>query len=143
MVRNSWYKEEHKDDPFYPEYLGIVTQYVAEVNFPNVSKAVKDYQNRHTTMEKLSGKKFKYRQTTLEECSAITGSEFNGVTPFNWGPEPSTGRPIKIILSEELLKNRPQRFYLGGGDQDTKIGISIDDFKRYHGHNLIITSIAK
>ena len=101
---------------------------------------MKEFQNKNTkTDTKVSKRAFHYRVAEETESNEITGCEFNGVTPFFWNTEKYG--TIPIVLSDHILKLNPPVFYLGAGEFITKLGISVEDFKKFHGDNLIIGDI--
>lgn len=142
VCRNSWFDEKFASDPTYPEYIGIVVQFIRDVDFPALGKMVKAWQNSNTSGEALSQKKFKYRQTTPEECFEITQCKFNGVTPFGWAND-SRGFPIPIVMSDAICANKPEYLFLGAGEENTKVGLSVADFQKYHGDHFLIANITK
>ena len=88
--------------------------------------------------QKASKKAYHFRVADEQESFDICQCEFNGVTPFGWSDR--YGK-IPMVLSDGLLKLDPPYFYLGAGEEVTKFGISVEDFKKYHGDNLIIGDI--
>ena len=49
---------------------------------------------------------------------------------------------MEIIFPDNLLKMHPQFFWLGGGELELKVGISVGDFKRLFEQRLIIGEIS-
>lgn len=61
-----------------------------------------------------------------------TGYRFNCITPFLMKAN------FKILFPEALTKLHPKYFWVGGGEIELKVGISIEDFKRLYGEQLLI-----
>ena len=140
VMKNKKYREELADDPTYPQFIGVIVQYMTKLHSAKLSDLMKDYQNSRTQSDiKASKKNFHFRVADEQESLDITRCEFNGVTPFEW--DQKTYGNIPIVISENLLNLDPQYFYLGAGEYTTKFGISIEDFRRYHGDNLIFGDI--
>ena len=146
IMRNKAVKQDAENssellnDPTYPLFIGVIIQYVTKLHSGKLSEWMKNYQNNNTkTNIKLSKRAFHYRVADQEESYEISRCEYNGVTPFEFNHE-KYGK-VPIVLSENILKLNPQSIYLGAGEFITKFGISVEDFKKYHGENLIIGDI--
>ena len=139
LLKNTKFNEELSEDQFYPRFVGVIIQYRTKMHSGKLADVMKQYQNDNTSMTKASKKLFHWRLAEESENKEITHCEYNGVTPFEWDHE-IYGR-IPIVLSKNILKLDHQIFYLGAGEFNTKMCISVDDFKKYHGDNLLIGDI--
>ena len=82
---------------------------------------MKEYQNSHSP-HKLSRKCFHFRLADESIAQELTGYGYNATTPFLM----KTNLPI--ILSKSIIELKPQYFWMGGGEVDLKLGISVEEF---------------
>jgi len=72
--------------------------------------------------KKLGKKNFHYRLVPSQKSFELTGYDHNAVTPF------CLKTNLPMILSESITKLDPPCFWMGGGDVDLKVRISVDEF---------------
>jgi prolyl-tRNA editing enzyme YbaK/EbsC (Cys-tRNA(Pro) deacylase) len=121
-MENTGWKEKLGADPFFPRYVCVISQYESKVNAEAVMKTMKNWQNTNTTGEKLSKKKFHFRMAEEEDAIELTGFGYNAIMPF------LTKIPLLVLLSADIAKLSPAYFWLGGGEVDLKLGISVEEF---------------
>ncbi|KAH7827265.1 putative Serine/threonine-protein phosphatase 6 regulatory ankyrin repeat subunit C [Monocercomonoides exilis] len=61
------------------------------------------------------------------ESEQLTGFLHNGVSPFG------TLTSIPVIIDKGIASLKPAFFYFGGGDIDTKLGCSVEEFLQKTG----------
>ena len=49
---------------------------------------------------------------------------------------------LPVLLSEAVAKIEPSFFWMGGGELRLKLGLTVRDFKKYHGEWLLVGDIA-
>lgn len=57
----------------------------------------------------------------------LTGYGYNAITPFLMNTK------LPVILSAAIARLSPRHFWLGGGEIDLKLGISVDEFIQVTG----------
>jgi prolyl-tRNA editing enzyme YbaK/EbsC (Cys-tRNA(Pro) deacylase) len=62
-----------------------------------------------------------------EKAIELTGYGYNAITPF------LMKQKIPIILASDIANLRPAYFWLGGGEVDLKLGISVSEFIQMTG----------
>ena len=101
---------------------------------------MRNYQrDAYKDKEKHIGRKFfKYRLAEESDAYALSGYKYNAITPFFM-----TDNTLKIILSENIVKNLdPAYFWLGGGRVELKMGLSVEEFLGYFGERVIVGNIS-
>ena len=64
------------------------------------------------------------RLASEEDNSRLTGYAHNGVSPFGL-----LDRSIPIVVCKSIVNNvRPSFMWMGGGDKDWKLGMSVGEF---------------
>lgn len=77
----------------------------------------------HKANGKLGIQYFRPRQAPAEVSAKLSGYESGSVTPVG------LKTAIPIILSHEIDQLHPDFFWMGGGEQFLKLGMSVQDFK--------------
>ena len=72
--------------------------------------------------DRLPKKRFNFRLCKTEVSAEITGFSHNGVSPFG------LVCPIPVVICQNITNITPAYIYLGAGDVDVKVGLSIEDF---------------
>lgn len=132
-MKNVLFNADHPADPTYPKYVCVITQYVAKLNAHKVKNLMKAYQNANTEVQKASSSGFKFRLADEKDAVELTGYGHNGMTPFYMKND-----SLLIILAEGIAKLEPKYFFLGAGKVNLKIGISVEEFKKYFGEKRVL-----
>lgn len=99
------------------KYYVIVNQYNARLNAEKVRTFV-----HSLNKGKIPKKRFNMRLAPEEVACELTGYVHNAVTPIGMKTD------IPVILSDAIVKLRPDYFWLGGGEVDVKLGIKTQEF---------------
>ena len=67
---------------------------------------------------------FRPRQAPPETSEKLTGYKSGSVTPVG------LKTPMPLILSHEIDQLQPSYFWMGGGEQLLKLGMSVQEFKQ-------------
>jgi prolyl-tRNA editing enzyme YbaK/EbsC (Cys-tRNA(Pro) deacylase) len=87
---------------------------------------MKKFQNDNTkTGSQVANKGFHFRLANHEEALALTGYEFNAITPFLINAE---AKNLPILLSEDIALLQPAYLWFSGGRIQIKMGVSVADF---------------
>uniref|UniRef100_A0A0G4GQT2 YbaK/aminoacyl-tRNA synthetase-associated domain-containing protein n=1 Tax=Chromera velia CCMP2878 TaxID=1169474 RepID=A0A0G4GQT2_9ALVE len=105
-------------NPRNARFYAVVVQYIARVNCERVKDLVKSL----NPPGKLGNKKLNFNFAKEEMSAELTGFKYNAVTPF------LMRTPIPVLLSHHITRLDPPVIWLGGGEVDLKLGISLDDF---------------
>lgn len=65
------------------------------------------------------------RLVSSETNFELTGFDHNAVTPFGCKSGP---QDMPVVLAESVARLEPKCLWLGGGETDLKLGLSLDDF---------------
>lgn len=93
-------------------------QYAAKLHGEKVKRFL------HKTNGKLGIQYFRPRQAPREISEKLSGYESGAVTPVG------LGTPMQLILSHKIDQLQPDFFWMGGGEQLLKLGLSVHDFKQ-------------
>ncbi|KAH9329719.1 hypothetical protein KI387_001827 [Taxus chinensis] len=99
------------------KYYAIVIQYTARLNAEKVRNFVHSLNNG-----KIPKKKFNMRLAPEEDAFVLSGYEHNAITPIGMKTN------IPVILSDAIVKLKPDYFWIGGGEVDVKLGIRTQEF---------------
>jgi Uncharacterized conserved protein len=121
VMENTGYDESFANDKFYFKHVAVIVQYEARLNAEKVMKFMKDYQNSKSS-HKLSRKFFHFRLAEENVAKELTGYGYNAITPF------LMKNNIVVLLSDSILQLNPQYFWMGGGEVDLKLGMSVEEF---------------
>ncbi|GLJ15524.1 hypothetical protein SUGI_0254970 [Cryptomeria japonica] len=99
------------------KYYVIVIQYSARLNAEKVRNFVYSLNNG-----KIPKKRFNMRLAPEEDAFVLSGYEHNAITPIGMKTD------IPVILSDAIVKLKPDYFWLGGGEVDLKLGIRTQEF---------------
>lgn len=127
--------DESKESKFYKRYYMCIVQYINEFNAEKIAKLLKKRQNDNCE-EKLSNKYFHFRLSKDEVAFEMTGYYFNCITPYLMKSD-----SIEILFPDVLLNVYPYYLWLGGGEIELKVGISIFDFINLYKSKIIIGDI--
>eukprot|EP00766_Chilomastix_caulleryi_P000061 gnl/Chilomastix_caulleri/1056.p1 GENE.gnl/Chilomastix_caulleri/1056~~gnl/Chilomastix_caulleri/1056.p1 ORF type:complete len:104 (+),score=19.43 gnl/Chilomastix_caulleri/1056:277-588(+) len=84
----------------------------------------------------MAKRDYKFDVANPGDSAELTGFAHNGVTPIGMRDQ-----AIPIVLDESIVKLRPGVFWLGGGEEDLKLSLRVDDFIRIF--NPIIVPITR
>ncbi|PFH33454.1 YbaK/proline-tRNA ligase associated domain-containing protein [Besnoitia besnoiti] len=110
------------DDKLNSKYYMVVVQYIRKVNGERVKDLIKQV-NADRGL-KLGNKKlnFNFCRTSAE----LTGFVYNAITPF------ASKTEIPVIVDAPLLALQPPLLWLGGGEVDLKLRVSLADLMRIY-----------
>ena len=94
----------------------------------DAEQLMKFFRQKNPTEGKRS---FNFRVAPLEVSQELTGCTKNAMVPFCFpastlNPE---GAAIQVVLDEKVTKLKPEYLWIGGGDVDCKLRISLADFE--------------
>ena len=102
------------------QYYAVVIQYVRDK--VRTEKMTAAWQALNPGIGK---KKFNFRMAPPEVAERVTGFSFGGIVPIG------TAEPIPVVLDQCIAEGKAMKagfFYLGGGETDWKLRISVADF---------------
>lgn len=102
-------------------YYCVILQYCRKLNTDKLRDLV--HQQR-SAENRLPRKRFHFRLAPADVNDALTGFEHNAVSPFGMLTD------IPIIICQHALEVSPSYLFLGGGEVDVKLGISVHDLVR-------------
>lgn len=111
------------------KYYMIVLQYTTKINSDKIMRLL-----RELNEGKIGKSRFSISLADLGLSEEMTGFKRNAITPI------ASNTPIPIILSEGIYKLKPNYFWLGGGEVDVKIELSVNEFVKHF--NPIIADIS-
>ena len=132
MLENTAYEEKYSNEPFFFKHVAVVIQYESRLNSEKVMKFAKNLQNEKYVNTKLGKKYFHFRLADEDEARELTGYGYNAITPFLMKTQYLLIR-LPVIMSDALVDLRPNYLWLGGGEVDLKLGMSVDEFLKYTG----------
>eukprot|EP00747_Dinoflagellata_sp_TGD_P070015 gnl/TRDRNA2_/TRDRNA2_156391_c0_seq1.p1 gnl/TRDRNA2_/TRDRNA2_156391_c0~~gnl/TRDRNA2_/TRDRNA2_156391_c0_seq1.p1 ORF type:complete len:270 (-),score=54.10 gnl/TRDRNA2_/TRDRNA2_156391_c0_seq1:220-1029(-) len=113
-------KVEPDDDPKRVRCILVIVQYVAKLHKEKLTKIVREMEVSRG-LPALGKKQFNLRLIEGELCAKLTGCGHNAVTPI--------GIDLEVVLSHEIANLPSGRFWLGGGHEDLKMQVSVDEAK--------------
>ena len=135
ILENTLFDENIKC-PIYQKYYLLIVQYVSEFNAEKLAKLLRSYIAEKYDI-KLTKKQIHFRVAKKEVAYEMTGFSFNSIGPYLMKSE-----DLLIIFPSKLYEIYPQYFYLGGGELEIKVGVSIDDFMRLFGKQTLVIDIS-
>ena len=135
ILENKNFDSSIKCDLYQQFYLTIV-QYVGEFNAEKIGRTLKNYINSKYNL-KLANKHFHFRLCDNDLAFKMTGFTFNAI-----GPYLMKCNDLKILFPKSLYDIYPEYFFLGGGEYELKVGLTIDDFMKLLGKNTIVLDTA-
>jgi len=134
ILENTNWNKEFQDEPLYYKHVAVIIQYEARLNSEKIMKFMKELQNKHAKNKHVSKKHFHFRLADEEVAKEITGYGYNAITPF------LMKQSIPVILSEEITHLTPKYFWMGGGEVELKLGMSVEEFLNLTGAMVAQTS---
>lgn len=131
ILENVLFDPQYESE-FYKRYYLCIVQYTNEFHAEKIAKFLKNRHNSNCKVQ-LANKNFKFRLCKEEQAYEMSGYRFNCITPFLMKDE-----NLGILLPDTLLNIYPQYFWVGGGEIELKIGISIIDFLKLYGDRTLI-----
>ena len=107
-----------------------------DINAEKIAKLLKNRQNNFCKENQLSNKYFHFRLSKEEVAFEMSGYFFNCITPFIMKCE-----DMEILFPINLTKIYPYYFWLGGGEVELKVGISVQDFVKLYSNQIIIGDV--
>jgi hypothetical protein len=135
ILENKNFDPSIKCDLYQKFYLTIV-QYVSEFNTEKIGRTLKNYLNSKFNL-KLANKHFHFRLCDNDLAFKMTGFTFNAI-----GPYLMKCKDLMILFPKSLYDVYPEYFFLGGGEYELKVGLTIDDFMKLLGKNTIVLDTA-
>lgn len=129
--------DETQQSKYYKRYYMCIVQYTNEFNAEKIAKVLKKRQNDNCPNNQLSNKYFHFRLSKEEVAFDMAGYFFNCITPYLMKCE-----DMEILFPINLINIYPHYFWLGGGEIELKVGISIQDFFKLYGKQLIVGDVA-
>jgi len=109
-------------DPGVVKYWLVIVQYTSRLDAELLRNFV---YNHHKGL--LSRAKVNMRLVAEETSDTLSGFRKNAVTPVGMKVQ------LPIVLAKEITDLEPDEFWIGGGEVDLKIGLTVSDFiKAYH-----------
>lgn len=127
--------DKEKESAYYKRYYMCIVQYTNEFNAEKIIKVLRKRQNDNCE-EKLSKKYFHFRLSKEEVAFDMSGYYFNCITPFLMKCS-----DMEILFPQNLLKIYPYYFWVGGGEVELKVGISVEDFFKLFNKQIIVGDI--
>ncbi len=127
--------DSSKESIYYKRYYMCVVQYTGEFNALKIAKILKKRQNDNCD-EKLSMKYFNFRLSKDELAFDMSGYYFNCITPYLMKCV-----DMEILFPITLTKIYPYYFWLGGGEIELKVGLSVQDFLKLFKDQVIVDDI--
>ncbi len=93
-----------------------MVQYAAKLHGEKVKRFL------HRMNGKLGVRYFRPRQAPFETSEKLSGYPSGSVTPVG------LKTPLPLILSDEIANLQPDFFWMGGGEELLKLGISVQEF---------------
>ncbi|CAH0479147.1 unnamed protein product [Peronospora belbahrii] len=106
------------EDSLNSRYYCVVLQYNSKLDAEQLRRFV-----RHNISEvnRPSKKKFNFQHAQGEMAEKLTGFRHNGVSPFGMQT------PIPVIVAGDVAALKPAFIWLGGGAENVKLRISVQD----------------
>lgn len=111
------------------KYYMVVLQYTSKINSDKIMRVL-----RELNQGKIGKSHFSISLADLGLSEEMTGFKRNAITPI------ASYTKIPIILSQGIYDLNPNFFWLGGGEVDVKIELSVDEFVKHY--NPIIAYIS-
>ena len=108
-----------------PRYLAVVVQYEAKINTEALAREL--YNNLQAEGKQISRKKFKFQLAPESVSETLTGFIHNAVTPFGMRSQ------VPIVVCQGVLDCKESFIWLGGGEVDMKLGLTLHDLMRSTG----------
>ena len=122
VLENTAWNPEFAYERYYYRYIAAIIQYEDKLNTEKVMKYMKNLQNQHKVSTQISKKHFHFRLADEDVAEALTGYQRNATTPFLMKTD------LPILLSKPISALKPAQFWLGGGEVELKLGISVAEF---------------
>ena len=106
-------------EPGVVKYWLVIVQYSSRFDVERLRTIVHRY---HKGL--LSRAKIKMRLVSEETSYKLSGFKKNAVTPVGMKTQ------LPIVLAKEIADLDPDEFWIGGGEIDLKIGMSVSDFTK-------------
>lgn len=122
IMLNSYYNEAFANEPGYFKYVAVVIQYEDKLSAEKVMKYMKKLQNEQCRFVAVSNKHFHFHLAEEEDAKRLTGYSYNAITPVLM----RTSMPV--LLTAKALALQPAYIWMGGGELDLKLGLSVSEF---------------
>ncbi|PNW80986.1 hypothetical protein CHLRE_07g338250v5 [Chlamydomonas reinhardtii] len=105
------------DDPRHSKYYCVIVQYTARLHADKLKVALCELGGR-----KFGRQYYNMRLAPEEVNDALTGYSHNAVSPIGLKEN------LPIILSSKITQLDPEFFWMGAGEVDLKVGMSVKEF---------------
>jgi hypothetical protein len=105
----------------------VVLQYVSSISAPKLASAVRSLL---PPAERLPPSKFEFRVASEKDSDELTGFLHNSVSPFG------LSTPVPVVMSRAIGED-VGFLWLGAGDVDLKVGVSVENFERATGASVL------
>jgi len=117
IIENSQCREKGIQNKLNSQFYCVVLQYTSKLN----SNKIMNYL-REINEGKISKSQYSIQLADLDLSEKMTGFKRNAVTPI------ASKMNIPIILDERILNLNPKYLWLGAGEIDWKVEISLQEF---------------
>eukprot|EP01080_Neovahlkampfia_damariscottae_P012303 gene12303-5977_t len=117
IIENSQCREKGIENKMNSQFYCVVLQYTSKLN----SNKIMNYL-REINQGKISKSQYSIQLADLGLSEKMTGFKRNAVTPI------ASKTKIPVILDNRILNLKPEYIWLGAGEVDWKIEISIQEF---------------
>ncbi|GFR50353.1 hypothetical protein Agub_g12562, partial [Astrephomene gubernaculifera] len=107
------------EDPRHSKYYCVIVQYTARLHADKLKMALLELGGR-----KYGRQYYNMRLAPEEVNDELTGFSHNAVTPI------CMRERLPIVLSHRITQLPAGRFWLGAGEVDLKVGLSVEEFVR-------------
>ncbi|KAG2434772.1 hypothetical protein HXX76_007657 [Chlamydomonas incerta] len=105
------------DDPKHSKYYCVIVQYTARLHADKLKVALCELGGR-----RFGRQYYNMRLAPEEVNDALTGYSHNAVSPIGLKEN------LPIILSSKITQLDPEFFWMGAGEVDLKVGMSVNEF---------------
>jgi len=104
-------------DPLNSKFYCVIIQYSTRLSGHKLFKFVRSLKGNQIPL-----KNYHFQLAKSEDSERLTGFYHNAVSPVGMSVA------IPIILSKRIIDLIPKYIYMGGGEVDLKLGLSVDEF---------------
>ena len=132
LMENVKYVPNKTSKPDSQFYL-VVVQYMATIDSKKLESEIRTIA---PPTARLPAKNFEFKVAKQTDSDRLTGFEHNSVSPFGLAQD------VPIVLAT-AIETGVNFFWMGAGDVDLKLGMSVDDFKSASGCTVLDVSEPK
>ena len=117
ILENTKCVNPDNSDPNNAKFYCIVMQYTTKLSSDKVMRFL-----RELNENKLGKRQFYFRLAREEDQVRLTGYKFNAVSPVGMTEY------VPIILAKSIVSQKLGSIFLGGGEIDVKLRVSVQEF---------------